>query len=238
MDEIMETEHSGLSYNTEHPKLQTPEYGRTLQQMVDYCVSVEDREKRNRTAHAIINVMGEINPHLRNVPDFQHKLWDQLFIMSDFKLDIDSPFPKPTRDTFSTHPDKLEYPPVLTKYRYYGHYIRNLIEAACEMEEGDKRDALVIAIAKHMKKAYMAWNRDEVEDDVIAAHLDELSEGRIDFSKVKVHLPGGELGTPNPQGIPTPKKRFVPQNNQRARMNKPGQVKNQGGQRQKNQNGK
>ena len=144
--------------------------------------------------------MGEINPHLRNVPNCQHKLWDQLFIMSDFKLDIDSPFPKPTRDTFSTHPDKLEYPPVLTKYRYYGHYIRNLIEAACEMEEGDKRDALVIAIAKHMKKAYMAWNRDEVEDDVIAAHLDELSEGRIDFSKVKVHLPGGELGTPNPAG--------------------------------------
>ena len=127
---LTEHEHLGFSYNTEREKLKIPEYGRTLQQMVDYCVTIEDRDERNRAARRIIDVMGEINPHLRNVPDFQHKLWDQLFIMSDFRLDIDSPFPIPTRETFAAPPDRLDYPPVLDKYRYYGHYIRSLSEGA------------------------------------------------------------------------------------------------------------
>ena len=221
-----EHEHLGFSYNTEREKLKIPEYGRTLQQMVDFCIEIEDREERNRAARMIIDVMGEINPHLRNVPDFQHKLWDQLFIMSDFKIDIDSPFPIPTAETFTAPPDRLEYPRALDKYRYYGHYIRALIREACEMEEGDKRDALIIAVAKHMKKSYLAWNKDSVEDGVIIAHLEELSDGQIDFEKVKAHLPNGELGTPNPQGIPVPKKRFVPNQNQRGKNNKMQQRKN------------
>ncbi|MDD4819996.1 MAG: DUF4290 domain-containing protein [Flavobacteriales bacterium] len=206
-----DTQHFGLSYNTDRTKLKIPEYGRTLQQMVDHCVALQDRDRRNAEANAIINVMGEINPHLRNVPDFQHKLWDQLFIMSDFKIDIDSPFPTPTPETFSTPPDRLEYPSVLNKYRYYGHYIRSMIDIACSWESGEKQDALVIAIAKHMKKAYLEWNKDLIEDEVIGQHLEELSGGKINFSHIKSLLPNGELGTPNAQGIPV-KKRFVPQN--------------------------
>lgn len=221
---LTEHEHLGFSYNTEREKLKIPEYGRTLQQMVDYCVQIEDRQERNQAARMIIDVMGEINPHLRNVPDFQHKLWDQLFIMSDFAIDIDSPFPTPTRDTFLAPPDKLEYPKVLDKYRYYGHYIRGLIDVACEMEDEDRKEALLIAIAKHMKKSYIAWNKDSVEDYVIFGHMEELSAGRVDVEKLKIHLPDGELGTLNPQGIPMQKKRFVQNNNgQRLRMNKPQQ---------------
>ena len=183
-------------------KLKIPEYGRTLQQMVDYCA--DDRGPRRsaiRRARRIIDVMGEINPHLRNVPDFQHKLWDQLFIMSDFRLDIDSPFPIPTRETFAAPPDRLDYPPVLDKYRYYGHYIRSLIEVACAMEPGDRREALLIAIAKHMKKSYLAWNKDSVEDGVIFAHLEELSGGRVDIGCSVAPARRGNRHALNPQGI-------------------------------------
>ena len=211
MIETNDSQHFGLSYNTDRPQLKIPEYGRTLQQMVDHCVSIPEKEKRNMEARLIINVMGEINPHLRNVPDFQHKLWDQIFIMSDFKIDIDSPFPTPTRETLSAPPERLQYPSVLNKYRYYGHYIRSMIDIACSWEEGEKRDALIIAIAKHMKKAYLEWNKDLIEDEVIGQHLEELSNGKINFSYIKSLLPKGELGMPNAQGIPV-KKRFIPQN--------------------------
>ena len=219
---LTEHEHLGFSYNTEREPLKIPEYGRTVQQMVDYCVSIRDRDQRNRAARMVIDVMGEINPHLRNVPDFQHKLWDQLFIMSDFRLDIDSPFPIPTPDTFAVPPDRLDYPSVLDRYRYYGHYIRELIRVACEMEPGERRDALAIAIAKHMKKSYLAWNKDSVEDRVIFEHLAELSQGRIDTERLRSYLPGGEIGQLNPQGIPVPKKRFA-QNASRQKANKQSQ---------------
>lgn len=220
---LTEHEHLGFSYNTEREKLKIPEYGRTVQQMVDYCVSIADREQRNRAARMVIDVMGEINPHLRNVPDFQHKLWDQLFIMSDFRLDIDTPFPTPTPDTFAVPPDRLEYPKVLDRYRYYGHYLRDLIHVACAMEPGDRRDALAIAIAKHMKKSYLAWNKDSVEDRVIFEHLSELSQGRIDIERLKSHLPEGEIGNLNPQGIPVQKKRFAQNGQQRQKSGKQAQ---------------
>ena len=119
-----------MEYNTSLPKLIIPEYGRNVQKMVHSIIEIDDRDKRNHQAKAIIEVMGNLNPHLRDVPDFQHKLWDQLFIMSDFKLDVDSPFPLPSKEVFYQRPDKLNYPQNFPKYRFYGNNIKRMIDVA------------------------------------------------------------------------------------------------------------
>ncbi len=150
--------------------------------MVDYCVGIEDRDERNRIAQAIISVMGNMQPHLRDVPDFQHKLWDQLFIMSDFKLDVDSPFPITPKETLQQRPEPLDYPQNHPKYRFYGNNIKRMIDQAIQWEKGDKRDGLEYAIANHMKKCYLNWNKDTVDDKVIFQHLFELSDGQIDLA--------------------------------------------------------
>lgn len=171
-----------LEYNTERSKLIIPEYGRHFQKMVDHAVSIADSEERNRVAKAIISVMGNLQPHLRDVPDFQHKLWDQLFIMSDFKLDVDSPFPITSKEVLQQRPEPLEYPQNFPKYRFYGNNIKRMIDVAISWEKGDMRDGLEYAIANHMKKCYLNWNKDTVEDAVIFKHLYELSDGLIDLT--------------------------------------------------------
>lgn len=170
-----------IEYNTERPKLIIPEYGRHIQKMVDQAIEMEDREERNKTAKSIIAVMGNLNPHLRDVPDFQPMLYDQLFIISDFKLDIDSPFPIPSREELMAHPEPLGYPQNFPKYRFYGNNIKRMIDVAATWEDGDKKDGLILTIANHMKKCFLNWNKDTVEDDVIFAHLFELSEGKINL---------------------------------------------------------
>ena len=172
---------NALEYNSERSKLIIPEYGRHLQKMVDYTVEIEDDEERNKVAKSIISIMGNMNPHLRDVPDFQHKLWDQLFIISDFKLDVESPFPKPTREMLAERPDMLKYPENNPKYRFYGNNIKRMIDAAKDLEEGDFKEALVLTIANHMKKSYLNWNRDSVDDEVIFDHLKDLSNGKINL---------------------------------------------------------
>ena len=168
-----------LEYNTERTKLIIPEYGRHLHKMIDQALSCNDRNERNNIAKAIIGVMGNLNPHLRDVPDFQHKLWDQLFIMSDFKLDVDSPYPLPSKEEFSQRPYKLNYPQNFPKYRFYGNNIKRMIDVAIDWEEGEMKKQLIYVIANHMKKCFLNWNKDTVEDDVIFGHLLELSEGNI-----------------------------------------------------------
>ena len=168
-----------LEYNTESTKLIIPEYGRHLHKMIDQALSCNDRNERNNIAKAIIGVMGNLNPHLRDVPDFQHKLWDQLFIMSDFKLDVDSPYPLPSKEEFSQRPDKLNYPQNFPKYRFYGNNIKRMIDVAMEWEEGEMKKQLIYVIANHMKKCFLNWNKDTVEDDVIFGHLLELSDGKL-----------------------------------------------------------
>lgn len=180
-----------MEYNTERKPLIIPEYGRHMQEMVDYCMAIEDREKRNEFAGIIIEVMGELNPHLRDVDDFQHKLWDQLFIMSEFQLDLDSPFPMPQRDVVYSRPDKIPYPQEEYKYKYYGKNIRKMIEVALEWE-GDKQEGLVMVIANHMKKCYLLWNKDTVEDHTIFVHLYEMSDGKIDLRNSGETLASGE----------------------------------------------
>ena len=172
-----------LEYNTERPHLIIPEYGRHMQKMVDYAISKEDRDERNKVAKSIIAVMGNLNPHLRDVPDFQHKLWDQLFIISDFKLDVDSPFPKPSKEELQQRPEPLDYPQNHPKYRFYGNNIKKMIDVAISWEDGPKKDGLVLTIANHMKKCFLNWNKDSVEDDVIFNHLFELSEGKLNLKE-------------------------------------------------------
>lgn len=179
---------NALEYNSERSNLIIPEYGRHLQKMVEHAVTIEDEAERNKVARSIIAVMGNMNPHLRDVSDFQHKLWDQLFIISDFKLDVESPFPKPTREMLAERPEMLNYPQNFPKYRFYGNNIKRMIDEAKKYEEGPLKDALVLSIANHMKKSYLNWNRDSVEDKVIFDHLNELSEGAINLKNTDEDL--------------------------------------------------
>ncbi|MBE0424880.1 MAG: DUF4290 domain-containing protein [Lutibacter sp.] len=170
-----------LEYNSERPHLIIPEYGRHVQKLIDNCVAIEDPEERNKMAKAIVDVMGNLQPHLRDVPDFKHKLWDQLFIMSDFKLDAESPYPKPEREELAAKPESLAYPKYDSKYRFYGNNIQTMIDVALTWEEGEAREALYFAIANHMKKCYLNWNKDTVDDHIIYNHLLDLSKGKIDL---------------------------------------------------------
>lgn len=177
-----------LEYNAERPHLIIPEYGRHLQKLIEQAVALEDRDERNKAARYIITVMGSLNPHLRDVPDFQHKLWDQLFIMSDFKLDVDSPYPIPSREMLEQKPDRLGYPQNFPKYRFYGNNIKYMIDVANKWDDGEMKNALIMVIANHMKKSYLSWNKDTVTDEVIFEHLMELSGGTINLAKTNEEL--------------------------------------------------
>jgi hypothetical protein len=177
-----------MEYNTDRPRLIIPEYGRNVQKMIDYCMSIEDRAVRNEQAQSIIEVMGNLNPHLRDVPDFKHKLWDQMFIMSDFKLDVDSPYPIPSKETFIERPEMLAYPEKSKKYRFYGNNLKLMIVEAIKRDDDEEKEALIKVLANHMKKSYLNWNRDVVDDKTIFNHLYELSEGAIDLRDSDIKL--------------------------------------------------
>ena len=177
-----------LEYNTIREDLIIPEYGRHIQKMIHHASSQKSKDERNKIAKSIISVMGNLQPHLRDVSDFQHKLWDQLFIMSDFKLDVDSPFEKPKKEELLAKPDPLSYPQNFPKYRFYGNNIKIMIDEAVKWNSGDKKDALVYIIANHMKKCFLNWNKDSVEDQVIFDHLYELSNSKIDLRNSKETL--------------------------------------------------
>lgn len=175
-----------LEYNSEREHLIIPEYGRHIQKLVNHCMSLEDKEVRNTMAKAIVQVMGNMQPHLRDVPDFQHKLWDQLFIMSDYNLDVDTPYPKPEREVLQAKPNAMDYPRSASKYRFYGNNIQIMIDTALTWEDGEMKDALVYTIANHMKKCYLNWNKDTVDDAVIFSHLSELSGGALSLEEKEV----------------------------------------------------
>ena len=177
-----------LEYNTVREDLIIPEYGRHIQKMINYASTRETKEERNKLANAIISVMGNLQPHLRDVADFQHKLWDQLFIMSDFKLDADSPFEQPSKEILNAKPEPLNYPQNFPKYRFYGNNIKIMIDEAVKWDSGEMKDALVLTIANHMKKCFLNWNKDSVKDQVIFDHLYELSETNIDIRDSKEEL--------------------------------------------------
>jgi hypothetical protein len=166
-------------YNTSRKHLVLPEYGRNIQKMVDHILATEDRAERNRLAQALISVMGNLNPHLRDIHDFKHKLWDHLAIMADFKLDIDYPYDIPVPETFQEKPRIVEYPQSSIRYKHYGKILERMTEYACNLEDGDEKKALVQIVGNHMKKSYLTWNRETVDDVVIFNDLKTLSKNRI-----------------------------------------------------------
>ena len=169
-------------YNTQQKKLIMPEYGRNVQQMIDHCVSIEDREERTRCANTIINIMGNLFPHLRDVDDFKHKLWDHLAIMSDFKLDIDYPYEIIRKENLRTKPDRIPYTLTPIRYRHYGKTLERMIRKCEDYPDGPERDQLISLLANHMKKSFLTWNKEVVDDDKIFKDLREYSHGRIDLS--------------------------------------------------------
>lgn len=177
-----------IEYNTEREHLIIPEYGRHIQKMINHAKAQETKEARNKLAKSIIAVMGNMQPHLRDVADFQHKLWDQLFIMSNFELDADSPYGAPSKEELSERPQPLKYPQNFPKYRFYGNNIKTMIDVANTWEDGEMKEALTYTIANHMKKCFLNWNKDTVEDEVIFNHLYELSKGEINLKGSKEDL--------------------------------------------------
>jgi hypothetical protein len=168
-------------YNTRRPKMVIPEYGRNIQKMIAHAMTVENKEERNKIANAIISVMGQLNPHLRDIADFKHKLWDHLFIISDFKLDVDSPYPLPDREAIAKKPEKLAYPVNNIKFKHYGKTIENLIDQAILLEDDQEKKALIKIIANLMKKTYLTFNRDSVNDELIINDLKLLSKGKLNL---------------------------------------------------------
>lgn len=169
-----------MEYNSSRPRLIIPEYGRNIQKMIEECMEIEEREKRNAVAHAIIEIIGNLNPHLRDAADYRHKLWDHLYIMSDFKLDVDSPYPTPARETFESKPELISYPKRSRRSRHYGNIIKDVIKEIQEMDKEDPdREELIRDVANQMKKSYLTWNKDTVQDDLIWKDLYEMSDGTI-----------------------------------------------------------
>lgn len=168
-----------MEYNTQKMRMPLPEYGRSIQNMVNHALKIEDKEERQRCANTIIEVMGNMFPHLRDVPDFKHKLWDHLAIMGNFELDIDSPYGVVRKESLHTRPDILDYPQKRIRFPHYGSTVERLIEEAIKLEEGDEKNYLIALIANHMRKSYTTWNRDSVDDEVIADDIKELSKGKL-----------------------------------------------------------
>lgn len=172
-----------LEYNTSRNKLVISEYGRHIQKLVEHAIEIKDKKDRQRFVEGIINIMGDLNPHLRDVADFKHKLWDHLYVISDFKLDVDSPYEKPVIEKLFEKPEPLDYPNSKIKYNHYGKVIEKMILEAIKMEDKELKNKLVIAIANQMKKSYVNWNLDFVEDDVIFNHLKKLSNNKLEIQE-------------------------------------------------------
>lgn len=177
-----------MKYNTQEKNLPMPEYGRAVQKMVDHAITIEDRAERQRCANTIIAVMGNMFPQLRDVAEFKHKLWDHLAIMSDFKLDIDYPYELVAPETLHPTPQRLPYPKGGIRYRHYGRCVEEMIGKACTMDDNEERDELLRLIAAQMKKEYVLWNKESVEDSKIIEDIREYSNGKIILSEEKLNL--------------------------------------------------
>ncbi|MES2113377.1 MAG: DUF4290 domain-containing protein [Bacteroidota bacterium] len=168
-----------FDYNSTRNKLILSEYGRNVQNMVKYIVALPTKEERNRYAQVVIDLMGFLNPHLRDVADFKHKLWDHLHIISDFQIDVDSPYPKPSPDAIHIKPEPLRYPNQRIRYKHYGKTIELMIEKAKNIDDPERKRHMVQAIANFMKMAYVQWNKDSVTDESIISDLYAMSGGQL-----------------------------------------------------------
>lgn len=171
-----------MEYNTTRNFLVMREYGRHIQKMVEYLLSIENREERQRNAYAVIELMGFLNPHLKNVEDFRHKLWDHLFLISDFKLDVESPYPIPTRETLKAKPERLHYPKRYPKFNHLGKNIEVVIDKALKEENPEKKQGFANAVAYYMKLTYSNWHKELVHDDNIQTELSAMTKGELEFN--------------------------------------------------------
>lgn len=193
-----------MEYNTSRDKMKISEYGRNVQKLVEMAKTIEDRDQRTKFTKVIVGIMGQMNPTIRDSGDFRHKLWDHLHIIANFELDVDSPYPLPSRDILEIKPHKLSYGNRKIRYKMYGGNIVKIIDKAQDFEEGEEKDALIHAIANHLKKSYLSWNRESVDDDQIFEHLETLSKGEL---KLKDEL---KLNTTNEILSRNKKKKVTP----------------------------
>lgn len=170
-----------MEYNTTRNHLIMKEYGRNIQKMIEYLLNIEDRDQRQANAMALIELMGTLNPHLRNVEDFRHKLWDHLFLISDFKLDVESPYPIPTRETLKYKPERLTYPKKYPKLRHFGKNLELVIDKALHEENPEKKEGFTQTIGNYMKLAYSNWHKESVHDDAIRSELSTITDGMLEY---------------------------------------------------------
>ncbi|MDR1338539.1 MAG: DUF4290 domain-containing protein [Prevotellaceae bacterium] len=168
-----------MDYNTQRKKLELPEYGRSIHKMVDWVTTIEDRDERNRQIRAVIAVMGNMNPHLRDVNDFKHKLWDHVHIMSDFKIDIDSPYPIPTKESFNTPIHTIPYASDPIRIRHYGRNVQQMINIIAKSGASEIREKSLLMLANHMKKLYVTWNKETINDETIFRDIEIMSDRKI-----------------------------------------------------------
>jgi hypothetical protein len=168
-----------MEYNTTRDKLILPEYGRNVQNMIRHAMEIADKSERNRAAQAIIEVMGQLNPHLRDVDDYRHKLWTHLFVMSDFQLDVDSPYVIPKQEVLNEKPQLMDYPKRNIRYGHYGSYTQKILENSAAVTDEKEKEYLKSTMANFMKVQFLAHNNDAVENNVIADQLKELSKGEL-----------------------------------------------------------
>lgn len=168
-----------MEYNTQRKRLPMPEYGRGIQNMVDYALTIESRDERQRCANTIVSIMGNMFPQFREVPDFKHKLWDHLAVMSDYKLDIDYPYEIEKKDSWGKKPQPMVYPMQRIRYRHYGYLLETLLKKLKDMPEGEERDALLQIVADQMKRSLVNWNKDGMDDAKIAADIALYTDGKV-----------------------------------------------------------
>jgi hypothetical protein len=199
-----------IDYNSQRSELIIPEYGRNIQRMIEFAVSVKSKELRNQVAQAIINVMGQLFPHLRDVEDYKHKLWDHIFIMSDFKLDVDSPYPKPEPQKFQEKPEPISYPDDTIKYGHYGSIIGEILKKAVDFPDGPDRDRLIQDMGNMMKRMYLVGSQSNANDEIIIKQLIELSGGKLEWKPEWSLAPSTELAAAPKQTPQRSKRKKAP----------------------------
>ena len=200
-----------MEYNTTRNHLTIREYGRHIQKMVDHILTIEDKDKRQEQAHVVIELMGFLNPHLKNVEDFRHKLWDHLFLIADFKLDVDSPYPIPTSETLKAKPQQLPYPKRYPRYNHLGKNIEVVIDKALKEENPEKKQGFANAIAYYMKLSYNNWHKENIHDDAIQAELSAITKGELEFNNrpfVRQYRPSDDFRERDSRGGGKFKKHF------------------------------
>ncbi len=210
-----------MEYNTEREKIVISEYGRNIQVMIRHLMDIEDRKQRTEAAYFIVNVMAQMNPQVKESNDYMHKLWDHLHIIAQYELDVDGPYPKPTPEMQKKKPEHVGYQKNNIRYGHYGQYIYDVVKKVKEMEDGPKKQAILINIANQMKRDYLNWNRDTVNDLLILDDLYKISGEEIALPMETKLIPTSEIlnKTQNQQQQQNQKKKNGSNNNNNKKNN-------------------